>query len=377
MNIISDKNILVTGGAGFIGSNFILYVMQNVKNCNIINLDLLTYASDLKSLESNLAKLDFIESKETLLRKTQKIKNYHFIQGDINDSKLLEKIFKKHKINCVIHFAAQSHVDNSINSPEIFVKTNINGTFTLLNAAFRAWFDSPFKAKKAFKNALFYHISTDEVFGSLGPNGRFSETSPYQPNSPYSASKASSDMLVRSFSHTFGLNAVISNCSNNYGEFQHDEKLIPTIIRAALQGKKIPIYGDGKNVRDWLYVKDHCDAILRILGHVCGILDSKNLDSKQDLAFFDTFCIGGNEEKQNIDIAYIICNILDKKVPKNETYSKQITFVQDRFGHDRRYAIDSTKLKNTLNWQPAHTFTQGIEKTIEYYIAKYTKDYKK
>ncbi|MWV61213.1 NAD-dependent epimerase/dehydratase family protein [Helicobacter saguini] len=369
---------------------------KNTKNTKNTNLD--SKKSQEKKYQNQNTKKDsknFTESKNIkapLKRKSKKIKNYHFIQGDINDSKLLQKIFETYKIDSVIHFAAESHVDNSINSPDIFIKTNINGTFCLLNAAFNAWFDAPFSPKKGFENALFYHISTDEVFGSLGEKGYFSESSPYQPNSPYSASKASSDMLVRSFAHTYGLNAVISNCSNNYGRFQHDEKLIPTIIRKALSGEKIPIYGDGKNVRDWLYVDDHCDAILQIFSHAIENIgriprslaegggsktqkitpdSQKNTDSIESKNFFDTFCIGGGSEMENLTIANIICEMLDSKLPKEKSYKEQISFVKDRFGHDRRYAIDSSKLRKILGWSPKHTFNQAIEKTLDFYIKKY------
>lgn len=354
------RNILITGGAGFIGSNFIRYLLKT-NEYFIVNLDLLTYAGSL----DNLADLDsnYKFTKDSLMLKTPKIKNYHFFQGDINDRNLLNNIFHKYKIDSIIHFAAESHVDNSINEPNVFIKTNINGTFTLLDSAFRFWFNEPFSPKADYKKAIFHHISTDEVYGSLGKSGYFSESTPYAPNSPYSASKASSDMLVRSYAHTYGLNAVITNCSNNYGEYQHDEKLIPTIIRNALRGDKIPIYGDGKNVRDWLYVQDHCDAILNVFNYALKNLDSKN--------FFDTFNIGGNEEHENLEIAHIICNILDKKLPKDKSYKEQITFVKDRFGHDRRYAIDSSKIKKILNWTPKHTFESGIEKTIDFYIKKY------
>lgn len=338
------NNILITGGAGFIGSNFIEFYLQRHPNDKIINLDLLTYAGNLENL-----------------KEVSYNKNYIFYQGDICDTKLVEKIINTHKINIIIHFAAESHVDNSIANPDVFIKTNVNGTFNLLNIAYKAWFDEPFKVKKGFEKALFYHISTDEVFGSLGESGYFSESTPYAPNSPYSASKASSDMLVRSFHHTFGLNVVISNCSNNYGAKQHDEKLIPTIIRKALNGENIPIYGDGKNIRDWLYVKDHCEAINKIL--------ESALQSEK--SFFDTFNIGGNEEWKNIDIATLICEILDEKFPKEKSFKEQITFVKDRAGHDKRYAIDSLKLQKKLGWKPKESFKSGILKTIEWYVEKY------
>lgn len=374
------KSILITGGAGFIGSNFLRIFLGKYADSYdaIINLDSLSYAGNLENLKG-----------------TQQYKNYHFIKGDICDSAVVERIFKDYNVDCVIHFAAESHVDNSINSPEIFIKTNIYGTWNLLNCAYKHWLDSPFCHKKSFENALFHHISTDEVYGALGESGKFSEKTPYAPNSPYSASKASSDMIVRSYAHTFGLHAVITNCSNNYGMHQHDEKLIPTIIRNALLGKEIPIYGDGKNVRDWLFVEDHCDAICAVFGYARDkiiTLDSngggeslnenpKNSPQNQRIfdenkVFFECFNIGGNEEKENIDIAKKICAYLDKRMPKKDSYAKQIRFVKDRAGHDRRYAIDSSKLQKTLGWKPKHSFESGIAKTIEWYIKKYTQSNK-
>ena len=248
------KGVLITGGAGFIGSNFLRLFLQKISpQIQVINLDNLSYAGDLSNL-----------------RGIERHKNYHFIKGDICDSTLVAELFARFHIDGVIHFAAESHVDNSIASPEIFIKTNIQGTWNLLQIAYKSWLDAPFCPKKGFENALFHHISTDEVYGTLGKTGKFSETSPYAPNSPYSASKASSDMLVRSYAHTFGLNAVITNCSNNYGPNQHNEKLIPTIIRNALQNKQIPIYGDGQNVRDWLFVEDHCEAIMQVFDYAKG-----------------------------------------------------------------------------------------------------------
>lgn len=372
------KNILITGGAGFIGSNFLCIFLGKYADSYdaIINLDSLSYAGNLENLKG-----------------IQQYKNYHFIKGDICDSAVVERIFKDYNVDCVIHFAAESHVDNSINSPEIFIKTNVYGTWNLLNCAYKHWLNSPFCYKQGYENALFHHISTDEVYGTLGAMGKFSETTPYAPNSPYSASKASSDMLVRSYAHTFGLHAVITNCSNNYGMHQHDEKLIPTIIRNALLDKEIPIYGDGKNVRDWLFVEDHCDAICAVFDYARDkiiTLDSKggslNENPKnspqnqrifhENKVFFECFNIGGNEEKENIDIAKKICAYLDKRMPKKDSYAKQIRFVKDRAGHDRRYAIDSSKLQKTLGWKPKHSFELGIAKTIEWYIKKYTQSNK-
>jgi dTDP-glucose 4,6-dehydratase len=335
---MKNKTILLTGGCGFIGSNFIPYFIKKYKNYNIINLDLLTYAGDknnIKELESN--------------------PNYSFIKGDICDRNLLIDIFKKFNIQGVIHFAAESHVDNSISNPDIFVKTNVNGTFNLLETASKFWMKSPHVYREEFQNCRFHHISTDEVYGSLGKNGLFTEKTPYAPNSPYSASKAASDMFVRSYHETYGLNTVLTNCSNNYGPKQHTEKLIPKIIKNALCGKKIPIYGDGKNIRDWLYVTDHCTGI--------------------DLAYHDgkagsVYNIGGKNEKTNIEIVNLICSILDKKIPKKSSYKNLITFVEDRFGHDLRYAIDATKIENELGWLANETFESGIEKTIDWYLKR-------
>ena len=330
------KNILVTGGAGFIGSNFIPYFLDKYEDYKIINLDLLTYAGSLENLKEV----------ENSIR-------YKFIKGDICNKDLVEFIFREYDIRGVIHFAAESHVDNSIKNPSIFIETNVNGTFNLLNSAYRYWMSSPFKYRDGYRDCRFHHISTDEVYGSLGDSGLFREDSPYAPNSPYSASKASGDMIARSYHHTYGLNTVITNCSNNYGAKQHSEKLIPTIIRKALNSEPIPIYGDGKNIRDWLYVLDHCYGI--------------------DLVFHngkdgDTYNIGGNNEKKNLEIAEIICEILDKTVPKKESYKKLITFVEDRAGHDRRYAIDATKIENELGWRAKESFESGIEKTINWYL---------
>lgn len=332
------KNILVTGGAGFIGSNFIEYFMYKYPNYRIINLDLLTYAGNLDNLTS-----------------VSTNPNYTFIQGDICDSNLVKSIFNDYEITGVIHFAAESHVDNSIKTPDIFIKTNVNGTFTLLHSAYLSWFDEPFMPKAGKENCVFHHISTDEVFGSLGESGYFTEDTPYAPNSPYSASKASSDMLVRSYHHTYGLKTFITNCSNNYGPKQHDEKLIPTIIRNALAGNPIPIYGDGKNIRDWLYVKDHCSGI-------DAVFHSK--------FYGDTFNIGGNSEKTNLEVVGEICGILDKISPRSDeaSYTKQITFVKDRAGHDRRYAIDCSKIKRELDWSPSMSFNDGIEKSVRWYL---------
>ena len=334
------KNVLVTGGAGFIGSNFVPYFLDKNPDFGLINLDLLTYAGDLDNLKE-------INDSD----------RYTFVKGDIRDRPLIENIFKKYNIVGVIHFAAESHVDNSIKNPGVFIETNVNGTFTLIDVAYKFWMEKPFKYKKGFENNRFLHISTDEVYGTLGETGLFTEETSYAPNSPYSASKASSDMIVRSYHHTYGLNTIITNCSNNYGPKQHDEKLIPTVIRKALQGEAIPIYGDGKNIRDWLYVLDHCKGI--------------------DLAYFnglagETYNIGGRNERNNNYIAHTICSLLDELVPnKDGSFVEQITYVEDRAGHDRRYAIDATKIENNLNWKAAENFETGIKKTIEWYLKKY------
>ena len=333
------KNLLLTGTAGFIGSNFVPYFLKKYEDYNLINLDVLTYAGSLENLKEC----------ETHPR-------YKFIKGNICNKELVELIFEEYNIQGVIHFAAESHVDNSIKSPEIFIQTNVNGTFNLLQTAYKYWMKKPFVYKKDHENNRFHHISTDEVYGSLGSEGLFSEETPYAPNSPYSASKASSDMLVRSYHETYGLNTIITNCSNNYGPKQHDEKLIPTIIRNALAGNKIPIYGDGKNIRDWLYVLDHCKGI--------------------DLAFHNgkagqTYNIGGRNERTNLQIVHKICELLDKYRPKDISHKKQIAFVEDRVGHDRRYAIDASKIEKELGWKADENFETGIIKTIEWYLKKY------
>ena len=339
-----QKTILITGGAGFIGSNFIPYFLENFPEHRIVNLDALTYAGNIE----NLSEISGLENSH----------NYTFVQGDICNRELVEKIFKKYEISDVIHFAAESHVDNSIENPEIFVHTNVNGTFVLLDVAYKYWSTSTGSVIEKTKNR-FHHISTDEVYGTLGETGLFTEKTPYAPNSPYSASKASSDMLVRSYFHTYGMNTVITNCSNNYGPKQHSEKLIPTIIRKALAGEEIPIYGNGKNIRDWLYVRDHCTGIAKVF-----------FEGKKG----ETYNIGGKNEKQNIDIARIICDILDEKVPKkikiseNNKYSDQIVFVEDRAGHDFRYAIDASKIEDELGWKAEENFETGIVKTVEWYL---------
>lgn len=333
-----SKTILITGGAGFIGSNFVPYFAAKYPEYNIINLDKLTYAGNLENLAE-----------------CESMPNYTFVHGDICDRELIDKLFAEHDIRGVIHFAAESHVDNSIKCPDAFIKTNINGTFNLVDAARRHWMDGPSQVKAGYENCRFHHISTDEVYGALGETGFFTETTPYAPNSPYSASKASSDFIVRAYHHTFGMNVTTSNCSNNYGPKQHNEKLIPHIIAAALAGKPLPIYGRGENVRDWLYVLDHCKAI--------------------DLIFHngksgETYNIGGHNERNNITIVNTICDILDNLRPRADgrKYAEQITFVADRAGHDFRYAIDATKLETELGWRADETFDTGIVKTVKWYL---------
>ena len=360
----NNKTILVTGCAGFIGSNFVPYFLEKYQNYNLVNLDLLTYAGSLENLTE-----------------CENNPRYKFIKGDICNRELVEFIFNEYDIQGVIHFAAESHVDNSIKNPGVFVQTNVNGTYTLVDVAYKYWMGKPFAYKDRFCHSKldsesslprFHHISTDEVYGTLSenPNDLFTEKTPYAPNSPYSASKASSDMIVRAYVETFGMNCVITNCSNNYGPKQHDEKLIPTIIRNAIKGNPIPIYGDGKNIRDWLYVLDHCKGI-----------DLVYHNGKKG----ETYNIGGRNERTNLQIVNRICEILDKEIPisKNskfniqhstlESYKDLITFVEDRAGHDRRYAIDATKLENELGWKADENFDSGIVKTIEWYLEKYEK----
>ena len=332
--------VLVTGGAGFIGANFVPYFLENNSEVHLVNLDALTYAGNLDNLRE-------VDSHE----------RYTFIQGDICNRELIESLFKKYDFKGVIHFAAESHVDNSISHPDAFMQTNIIGTFNLVDVAKKHWMVGPGIYKETHKNSRFHHVSTDEVYGTLGKEGLFMETTPYAPNSPYSASKASSDFIIRSYHHTYGMNVVTTNCSNNYGPKQHDEKLIPTIIRKALEGEKIPIYGDGSNIRDWLYVLDHCKGI--------------------DLAYKkgtsgETYNIGGRNERNNLYIANKVCEVLDGKHPKAKgSYKDQIAFVKDRAGHEFRYAIDATKIENELGWEADENFETGIQKTIDWYLARY------
>lgn len=334
------KKILVTGGAGFIGANFVPYFLENYPEYHEVNLDLLTYAGNLENV-SEVANHP----------------RYTFVQGDICDRSFIEELFQKYQFHDVIHFAAESHVDNSISGPEAFIKTNVLGTFNLLDTARKLWMSAPNQYNAGFENARFHHVSTDEVYGTLGENGLFEETTPYAPNSPYSASKAGSDLIVRSYFHTYGMNVVTTNCSNNYGPKQHDEKLIPTIIRKAISGENIPIYGDGKNVRDWLYVLDHCKGI--------------ELAFKKGKAGA-TYNIGGRNERNNLQIVDTVCTILNELQPKSTgTYQDQITFVKDRPGHDLRYAIDATKIETELGWKADENFESGILKTVRWYLEKY------
>lgn len=326
-----NKTILITGGAGFIGSHVVRLFVTKYPEYNILNLDKLTYAGNLENLTD-------IEGTP----------NYSFIKGDIVDASFVNNLFKQYQIEGIIHLAAESHVDRSISDPMSFINTNIIGTVNLLNAAKESWNDN-------FENKLFYHISTDEVFGSLGETGFFTENTSYDPKSPYSASKASSDHLVRAYQNTYKLPTVISNCSNNYGANQFPEKLIPLAINNIKNNKPIPIYGKGDNIRDWLFVNDHASAI-DVIFHQGKV--------------GETYNIGGNNEWTNIDLIKVLCKVMDKQLGRAEGTSAQlITFVTDRAGHDHRYAIDSSKLQNELGWEPSLQFEEGIEKTVEWYLA--------
>jgi len=336
---LRTKSIIVTGGAGFIGSNFILQWLAT-ENASIINLDKLTYAGNLGNLET--ASSD---------------PRYRFVRGDIGDRPLVAELLERHQPKAIVHFAAESHVDRSIHGPDDFIRTNVNGTFNLLEEVRAYWSGLPEDQKTEFR---FLHVSTDEVYGSLAPRDpSFSETTAYAPNSPYSASKAASDHLVRAYHHTYGLPTLTTNCSNNYGPYQFPEKLIPLVILNALNGKALPVYGDGQNVRDWIYVADHCDAIRIVLrkGRVG-----------------ETYNIGGRNEKRNLEVVNLICTTLDELRPGDPVtpHGKLISFVQDRPGHDRRYAIDARKIEAELEWKPSETFETGIRKTISWYLANDT-----
>ncbi len=389
----TPRSILVTGGAGFIGCNFVRYMLETDQNVRIVNLDVLTYAGSLDSLKDlpdkvNVDQVD-CETREYPLEHESR---HVFIQGDICDRSLVEKLLREHEIDTIVHFAAESHVDNSIAGPEIFIQTNVMGTFTLLDAARNYWLEegaltsheslgechegqriSPGGQGTIHQRFRFHHISTDEVYGTLGADDpAFSETTPYAPNSPYSASKAGSDHLVRAYFHTYGLPVTTTNCSNNYGPYQHGEKFIPTVIRACLENKPIPVYGDGSNIRDWLFVTDHCsgiDAVIR----------------KGEPG--EVYNIGGINEWANIDICRLICKLMDEFHPLDSkslgechegqrissggqvtSHQSLITFVKDRPGHDWRYAIDAEKMGTELGWKPAETFETGIRKTVMWYL---------
>lgn len=324
------KSILITGGAGFIGSHVVRLFVNKYPEYKIINLDLLTYAGNLENIKD-------IENAD----------NYKFVKGDICDAEFINDLFHKENITDVIHLAAESHVDRSISDPLSFVKTNVFGTVTLLNAAVKGW-------KNNIENHIFYHVSTDEVYGSLGETGFFLETTPYDPQSPYSASKASSDHFVRAWANTYKLQIKLSNCSNNYGPNQFPEKLLPLMINNIQNNKPLPVYGKGENIRDWLYVVDHARAI-------------DDIFHKGKIG--ETYNVGGFNEWKNIDIVHLLCKLMDRKLERNEGDSaKLITFVTDRAGHDHRYAIDASKIKNDLGWEPSLQFEEGMEKTVDWYL---------
>lgn len=328
------QKILITGGAGFIGSALIRHIIQHTPY-HVLNVDALTYAGNLESLEV-VAESD----------------RYQFSQTDIRDASALERLFRDFEPDAVMHLAAESHVDRSIEGPAAFIQTNIIGTYNLLETARRYWESLAVQEKDNFR---FHHISTDEVYGSLGKDGLFTETSPYQPNSPYSASKASSDHLVNAWHHTYGLPVLVTNCSNNYGPYQFPEKLIPLVVLNAVEGKPLPVYGAGDNVRDWLYVDDHVTALLQVLEQ--GVVG-------------ETYNIGGHNEKTNLEVVKSICSLLDELRPAadNTPHENLITFVKDRPGHDKRYAIDATKIDKTLGWKPKETFESGLRKTMQWYL---------
>lgn len=330
-------NLLVTGGAGFIGSNLIHHIIDQPEITRLVNLDCLTYAGHPANLN-----------------RVAKHPKYIFEKVDLRDKAAVLKVMQQHAITRIMHLAAESHVDRSISGPGDFIQTNIVGTFNLLEACRACWMDNTNRPAPSAGGYRFHHVSTDEVYGSLGPTGYFTETTPYAPNSPYSASKASSDLLVRAYHHTYGLPMVITNCSNNYGPFQFPEKLIPVVIQSVLARKPVPVYGDGMNVRDWLYVGDHAEALWQVL--------TRGKDG-------ETYNIGGHNEWANLRIVEVICDLIDELSPQSGGGSRKlITFVKDRLGHDRRYAIDASKIKKELGWVPAHTFEQGIRETVRWYL---------
>ncbi len=334
MNSFQPKCILVTGGAGFIGSNFVCYLLQTYRDLMIVNLDKLTYAGSMDNLHE-----------------VADLPRHVFVQGDIGDAALVGSLLAKYEVDAVVHFAAESHVDRSIRGPAAFIETNVVGTFTLLEAVRQYWLE---EKKLASHLCRFHHISTDEVYGTLGPNDApFSELSPYLPNSPYSASKAGSDHLVRAYAHTYQLPVTISNCSNNYGPKQHSEKFIPTVIRACLNQKSIPIYGDGSNIRDWLYVEDHCRAVDQVLRQ--GRLNR-------------SYNIGASNEWSNLELAEYLAGCMDERYPDHRPHDRLIQYVKDRPGHDWRYAINDDRIQSELGWKPLCSFEEGIAKTIAYFV---------
>jgi len=332
---MSAKTLLVTGGAGFIGTNFVRQILTERPQWRIVNLDALTYAGNLANFQ-DLA--------------PNSAARHRFVHGAIQDSALLEQLFREESFDAVVHFAAESHVDRSILGPEAFVETNVMGTFRLLEASLSQW-----QSRGKPKDFCFLHISTDEVYGSLGAEGYFTEESPYDPSSPYSASKAGSDHLVRAYFRTYGLPTIITNCSNNFGPYQFPEKLIPLMILNVIEENPLPVYGDGKHVRDWLYVVDHCDGLVRVL---------------EQGEPGETYNIGGGAERQNIVVVHLLCDLLDARLqrPKSKSSRRLIQFVSDRPGHDRRYAIDASKIKRELGWSPAHDFEEALEATVDWYL---------
>ena len=330
-------NLLVTGGAGFIGSNVIHHIIEQPGITKLVNLDCLTYAGNLANLEG-----------------VSKHPKYLFEKVDLRDKPGVGRVVQQHDITHVMHLAAESHVDRSISGPDDFIHTNIVGTFNLLEACRAHWLDSKLETRNPKREHRFHHVSTDEVYGSLGATGYFTETTPYAPSSPYSASKASSDLIVRAYHHTYGLPIVVTNCSNNYGPFQFPEKLIPVVIQNVIARRPIPVYGDGLNVRDWLYVRDHAEALWLVL-------------NRGRIA--ETYNIGGHNERANLRIVELICDLIDELAPRLGGASRQlITFVKDRPGHDRRYAIDASKIERELGWTPAHTFEKGLRETVQWYL---------